>query len=298
MRGTDIRCDAQTVGGFPFRIGPRCQQVNADQAGPAGNVRTSVRTGSLTAEALLLDPGTVTVGMTSPISMDVAGQQIAAQWSDLEFTGNMNFNGGFDALLLNGSGIAFAQGQTTFAIGDLNGTLKPTPGTADMPDAKDVQATLQVKKASGSAPGVGTVPQLDLGAIITLHRSYKPLVDQRLSFSAFARKGFDFTIDELQLLTIGEGMLHLSGPVQVNPDGQMSGTLQIAIANPEALKGWTTDLPQEATQAIGILVQAVAGMGAARTVGGRTASSIEVTLDRGAVKLGFITMAQLPPLRF
>ncbi|MEO0546898.1 MAG: DUF2125 domain-containing protein [Pseudomonadota bacterium] len=294
--GTTIACADQTVGGYPFRIGPRCANVRAVQSRRAS---AEISLDGLVADASLLDPGTFHATLTSPMTIGIGARRFTGQWNGLNFTTDFTLGGGFELLKLTAK---------TLELGDGNGVIKAASVDAQIFPVSvnavpmDIQTLVRLTNFSVSGLPIADFPPIDLTTRVSLAKSYVPLVNRRTPFEVWARNGFDLTIDQLQLETQNDrgedGLLHISGLLRVDMDGLVSGTLQIAIANPQALQDWAGALPPQAAQGMGVVTQAVSGMGKLAEVAGRDARSIEVRLDQGAIKLGFITLGQVPPLRF
>ncbi|MEM1040384.1 MAG: DUF2125 domain-containing protein [Pseudomonadota bacterium] len=294
--GTTIECADQTVGGFPFRIGPRCADVRAVQSRPASG---EVSLNGLVAEASLLDPGTFHATLDSPLAIGFGSGQLTGRWDGLNVTTDFTLDGGFELLKLTAKSMEFGDGNGAIKAALVDAQMFPVSVNA-VPT--DIQTQIHLVRFSFAGLPVATPKPVDLKTRIRLAKSYQPLVSRRVPFDVWVRSGFDLTIDQLQLETPNDqnanGLLHISGPVQVDPNGLLSGTLRIAIANPQALQDWADVLPVQAAQGLGVLTQAVSGMGKPTQINGRQARSVEIILERGAIKLGFITLGQIPPLRF
>lgn len=122
------------------------------------------------------------------------------------------------------------------------------------------------------------------------------LLANRMPLSQVLADGAGFDI-ELALLDVGDGAIALSGPLTLSPQGLLSGTVSIGLQGRDGLARWARSLDPNAAQAVATLAQAVAGMGATRSFGDRDMPAIDLTLDEGDVRLGFINLGRIAPLQ-
>ena len=111
------------------------------------------------------------------------------------------------------------------------------------------------------------------------------------------RDGAEFEIRNLSLSLPDGGRLAFAGPLSVGEDGLLSGQIDVGVAEPEAVARWAGAINPQLAQQVGMVTQAVAGMGKSANFGGSELRSITLTIDRGVVRLGFIQLPDpIPPL--
>ncbi|MEL6947316.1 MAG: DUF2125 domain-containing protein [Pseudomonadota bacterium] len=291
QQGTTLMCNNQSVGGFPFQIGPRCDAISAHIDGGARDVITG---GAVNANALLLNPGAFAANLTAPVTLQVAGRTTAARWDSLEINGKITFDGGFDELTMRGDQVSLNSPAVQTTVQRLALRLAPNAE----PDPKAHLELSMDSKALALTSAVVAINPIDVKIDARLLQSYQALIIAKQPWPIFARDGFQTQLENLTLRTADNGMLDVSGPLSVDDAGLISGTLQIAIANPTALVDWANTLPRGVQRVIAALTQSVTSLGKAQTIDGLKSKTIEVTVTRGVVKLGFFTLATLPPLRF
>ena len=141
------------------------------------------------------------------------------------------------------------------------------------------------------------IPDASLEIDGTLVDGYEALIVRRRPFRQVMKDGAVFEIRNLALVMPDGGRLAFSGPVEIDSDGLVSGQINVGVNNPESVAEWAGKINHRLKQQVGMITQAVAGMGKAASFGGQELRSITLTIKRGQVSLGFIQLPErIPPL--
>ena len=127
---------------------------------------------------------------------------------------------------------------------------------------------------------------------------YRDLVDRRLPIKTVLSDGANVRLANLVLSLEGGGKLGFSGPIRLSEDGLISGKVRMGISEPKSIGAWASRIDPNFQQAVAALAQATAGMGKPSKIGGNEMKTISVDIKRGEVRLGFIKLGKIPPVKF
>ncbi len=290
-QGLDVSCDDLAIAGYPFRFEVYCTGLRSEaQAGMTGSL------GRLNAVALVYNPWHVIfeAGGPATVSAPLSGPSGDFSWK----TARASIR--FSSTSLAALDAVVEEPQILVAdpvlIAPLVAAkaefhLREAPETDDMLEAFVSLDALELPAAQGDLPaldlrghlripnGAGLLAGSNILELLQLHGGPLPL---------------DLVHAEAQL---AEGRARASGDLFLNGDGTLSGKLDLALSDVEALlqvarrqlpPGDTTfDLWESAIKSLPASASAEDG---APTV------NLEIVLDRGTVRLGFLTLGVIPPL--
>lgn len=284
-RGVEITCNGQDVVGFPFRIGVECAKTRV--AVERSNV--TVEGGQLRTTAVVHDPTRMIAELQSPLIVRRGRAEVLGDWQAMRLFVNGDLSGGFERISLDGAKtkISTGDGSVSFDAGALH--LRPTPD-----DARSLDLAVSAESlAANPAPAV-SIPPVDIAVDLRLDDAYGQMIANRGSLQSYLSNNASVLLRSLVLSTPAGGRLALSGPMQLNGDGTVSGEVSIGTANPNAVGAWAGAINPGLQQAVAGIGQAVAGMGSPARFGAEELPSVKVTIERNVVKLGFITLTTLP----
>ena len=291
QRGVEIDCADRAMRGFPFNMGVGCDSVTIRQLDGSridlGAVRTAA---SLTA------PGEASVEIDGPLTVPAGSNTLEANWKKMEAFADATFDGGFDLTSFAFDTLTARSGEITAGVNTGTGFLRPQKSN-DAESSDNLEATVSLGDVTADVPGTVTLPPFSIELDAMLEGGYRDLVEQRLSAAEIINDGAQGEIRRLKLDLPDGGKLVLGGPLQLDENGILSGTVTIGLINPEAVMAWARSISPALDQPVSLLAQSVAGMGAPTVLGDEKVRAIELTIDRGEVRLGFIKLLDLPPLK-
>jgi len=291
QRGVEIDCADRAMSGFPFNMGVGCNSVTIRQADgsqiDAGAVRTAA---SLTA------PGEANVEIDSPLTFHAGDNVFEANWKKLGAFVDATFDGGFDLTSFAFDGLTATNGEITAGVKTGTGLLRPQ-ASEDVQNPGNLEAAVSLGGVTADIPGVTKLPPFSIQLDAMLEDGYRDIVEQQLSAVEVLNDGAKGEIRKAKLELSDGGKLVLGGPFELDENGILSGSVTVGLANPEAVMAWARSVSPALEQPVSLLTQSVAGMGVQTTLGGEQVRAIELTIDKGEVRLGFIKLLDLPPLK-
>ena len=288
-RGIVIECENREIKGFPFRIGVNCDGVK--YSSNSNDLRIEGR--ALRTTAILYTPGELIAELDGPVQAWLNGMEVTTNWKTMRLFADVTFSGGFDRISLNYSLLKAATSLTQLSVGEGGLHLRPTPGEVLSLDiagnAYDVSILLGQSLK---------VPKASLSFDVKMENGYSNIVVKRQHIQEVLQNGVTVQIRSAGLRVPGNGRLVFVGPLELHRDGTLSGEIQIGVSQVKSLVAWARKVGPQLEQVVAIIGQAVAGMGKKAKFGDDELSSINVRIDRGVVRLGFIQLVKISPMRF
>jgi hypothetical protein len=276
--GRRASCENLDVGGFPFRLGVFCNRVMyIDQAGGV-----AVRAGALRSAAQVYAPRQIIAELDGPAAVELPGlMALDVAWESLRASSVISLPLPERLSLEATNVVAHEDGNGAAdapALEIRNGQLHMRQREADV----DIALRFSGLQVGEAFSGGLLLPELEGLADIAITDGTLPQV------WAGAPRGLSGEVRQIELVG-GEGAaLTLSGPFTVREDGLIDAQLQIGVREAQELgRLLVTLFPDEADQirsAMGI----VAAMG--------DTPSLPLQIDGGRMRMGFISLGQLPPL--
>lgn len=279
-------CKNGDVVGFPGAISLVCAPYNLDE-------RLTVSEANLAFP--LTDIGRGHLSLKSPAQFQPrlsARGPLLAQWDVLDLTAELTLIGReLEELRLNTRALELIAGPHNLGIDTLSALFVPR-------NKVDLALRVDADSINAFLPYGLRVAPVDLRGEVVLANGTPRLAASGYNWRRLLKAGASFDILELRLETPDGGQLALAGPVTISPKGTLSGQVRIGAQGEQALVAWAQGLGPQAQQGIRTLIQAVAGAGQPALFGSVTLPAINVQITDGAVRLGFITLGKIPPLRF
>ena len=293
-RGVNVDCTNRAIRGFPFRIGVHCDALTV--AHKRDIYRMEV--GAIRTAAQLYAPGELIAEVDGPFKIWPNGRELNADWSAMRFFLDANLTGGFELASLNFSDLTSSIGAAALKVTTGTVHFRPTPqAESEAEDTpKSLDGALNLTNFSADLPRL-TVPDATLEVDGTLVEGYQDLIVRRRPFRSVMRDGAEFEIRNLALAMPDGGRLAFSGPLEIDTDGLLSGKINVGVNKPDSVAAWADKINPQLGQQVGMITQAVAGMGKPANFGGQELRSIALIIKRGQVSLGFIQLPErIPPL--
>ncbi|GAB2186529.1 DUF2125 domain-containing protein [Roseibium sp. LAB1] len=290
-QGLDLSCANLGIAGYPFRYEVTCADLrSADRWGAAASV------GGLNAVALVYNPWHVIFEATSPAAMSVPvnGLQGDLTWqtarASVKFSDNAlgsldavvdKPEAAFDTALARG---LFAAEKTEIHLRKLPESVATLEAFLSVQDLSlkslpELQQTISLRGHARIDGGTALLAGADL-------------------FSLVQAQGGELPVElVLAEAALGSGKATASGNLVLAGDGTLSGSLELALGNPEALLDTLKPLFPPEDQTYTLLQNVVKSLEpAAKDVDGVRTVSLPVSVDRGLVRIGFLPLGQIPPL--
>jgi hypothetical protein len=282
--GKEAICAERTIRGYPFRIGIFCDDVafaDADEG-------LAFSAGSFRSAGQIYNPRFLVGELDGPahLSLPRGLPALALEWDILRASIRLS------APLPERLSVESRNFRAKAAAGDLSGAtlLRADRAEAHMrPNGADLDL-------AASVTGVALDQTLALG------RPFPPIsgnadlsIDNGAALvasGAATLRGQSGTIRKLTLAPGADTAVTVEGPLSIGSDGLIDADLRIAIRNPQALSAILVEaLPELANQ----IRTAFSGIAALGETGGQV-PPLPVRIVKGKVSIGFLTVAQIPPL--
>ena len=293
--GGELGCDKQRIEGFPFRIGVFCNNVSF--ASPNG---LAFSASGFRSAAQLYKPGHFIAELDSPAALQLPnGVRFELGWGLLHSSAKANISGleNIDLKLeqpvvSEGSGTAGSQTLASGEFIELHVRLSP-----EMPDAMDLAIT-----ARSIRDEKARFPAFSLTGDFMLQRMAGVLAGDMVSGTgllALARQsGIAGTIRSVVLEPVSGGSLEFSGPLEVDSEGLLTGEILISARELHALAAFLVQVFPGQSEIVDNIAALLAAIEPERAADGGMATKPGIVLNirRGKLSLGFIELAQIPPL--
>lgn len=293
-RGIELTCSQQSIVGFPATFGVSCDDVTI----VSGRGQSRVQSGPLRAEALLFAPTVVSSTLAAPVRIYPSTKPVALDWEAANLRVDARIAGGFDSINLDLKAGTLQRDALRLMANELNADALPATFVdgANATDALAVRAS--VDGLDIKASGIPDLKGLQLKFDGQLDDGYIDLVERGLTLQEMLADGAQLQIDQLTLTIADGAALAFSGPLEIHEDGTLSGPIRIGISDAKAMARWAASIDPRWQQIVAGIGQASAGMGRSTQFGDQSMQAIEVRLDRGEIRLGFIRIGSIPPLQF
>ncbi len=280
--GQSWQCPDLDIRGYPFRIGLFCSSIALDI--PASGL--SLTAGKLQSAAQVYYPGHSIVELEGPLELHAnTGLQVSATW-DLAHAsvvaGLKGLNRYSMELKALQSRFTSANPASAFSVASPDAQIHLRQNGADL----DFAATL-LDASVAMAVLPTSVPPFSFAADLTLAGQAGLIAGVPMT----SLHNQSVTIRQIQIDAGAKGLVRLSGPITIDHDGLVSGTITVTVDKVEALRTTVTGLFPETTETANMVAPLLAGMAQADgTV------TLTLTIARGAVSLGLIPLGVVPSL--
>jgi len=281
-KGRDIECTNQNINGYPFRISLNCDQVRyADKI--TGLV---FEAGELKSAAQAYQPNKAIVELKSPANLTVPN------------FGRFNATWG----LMRSSMKAGLSGPENLSIQGTELKLIPAHDAKEAMLMKDMQLhgrqigenDINIAISLNDAKSETDLwPSFDFNTALLLKDTYKDVINRASLQRVAQTKGLKGQIEQFQYAPKDGGMLAITGPVEIDRNGLLSGNFNVTVRNLEKLitalgESFPTEKRKfdEASKAVGLLAQQ----------SGENEFTLPITVRNGSINIGFIPLGKLGPL--
>jgi len=299
--GLEVNCREQDIRGFPFRLGIHCMGVDVvDNQG-----ELTLQLGTVRTAAQLYAPGKMIGEFDAPLKLVRDGQSVGANWSRMRAFVDADFEGGFELASLSFSELDVSvDGQKLF-IGEGALHSRPAnsaatgngPSSGEQPAGGSLDIAIDLKKIRSAQKVANRLPELDLYLDAQLEQGYRDLIEAGLPLQALLEDGASGNVRSLSVSVPGGGKLVISGRLHLAANGLLSGEIDVGMAKADVVA-------RAFSGADPVLRDVVVNLGNALNMMGKKARSDEdglrsvpIKLQNGDVRLGFIKIAKIPPLR-
>ena len=311
-QGLAVTCSERDVVGFPFRLGVDCGGVGV--VAPDG---TSARAGPLRSAAQIYDLTRHVVELSGPATITgVPGVQ-RADWKTLRLVPDLQLDGDVEIVSMTATDLTVDGVAGRAGVAQLAFHARPAQGVAgtgaeagamaaDVRNRRnggrreDRDATGRALELALRADGLdlpGTAEPFGLVAQLRLEGAYDALVRDAASLSDWARRAGRIELQDVRLALGRTGLVSLDGPLRVEPDGTLSGTLRLGVEGAADIAAFAETLDPGLKDVVASLTQGVTMMGRPTRFATGERPAVEITLERGEARLGIIPLGRVPPLR-
>ena len=289
--GLSVSCSDLSVGGYPFRYEVYCEDlVSRDRLGAAGSL------GALNAVALVYNPTHIIVEAHAPASL---AEPLSGLLGEMEWEAaraSIKFSdaalGAFDAVLQKPE--AAVENTITsglFAAEKAEIHLRNTPDNAGTVDGYVSVDALALK----SYPELGET--IDFRGHVQVPGGSPLLAGANLASLVLANGGALPVKLVLLESNAGNSRLGATGDLVINGDGTMTGNLTLTIGNADGLLQMLKPFFPPQDNSFALVQSVVQSLKASeQEIDGVPSIALPVAIDQGAVRVGFLTLGQIPPL--
>ena len=291
-RGVEIACAERDVTGFPVAFRFDCDAPSARTRQARGDLD------GLVAGISLFSPNRLEIeptgpGRVLPVSgvdgADTDGAEaLEFGWADMRATiiDPLSLGRRFDA--------RFADLVVKGPFGSLtasSGSLIVEPVNGNDAAFATLQRDLAVAPTWSSALPEVALPRLE--ADLVVHDIWRLLIERRAALSERLRRGFTGRVERLTFGAMGDGVLVLSGPFEVDDLGRIGGTFTIGVRNAKAVAALVQPLVGGGEAELALT--ALETIGVEREIEGERVRALEIVAVDGRIPIGFFSI-KLPPL--
>ena len=304
--GTAITCADQDVGGYPFRLGVRCDRTVIET--PDG---ARVQAGAFRSAAQVYEPRRIISELDGPATIETPGVTASAEW-DIARASTRLSDRGLEIGTLTLDNLRFETFPPSAATitGELDRAVASVRANGPDLDAAIAIDALDIAPVDGRDP-----PPIALDIDATVSDAASALQGGQPLESL---RGRTVTLRNGGLALSGGGRIETSGTIAVDADGLASGEIEIGLSDATATVAALSSLFPEARG----LIQTVGGVFGASGGGGNVLSNvlsggatqtdadaapeandetdalrtITLSVRDGQIRAGFIPLGNVPPL--
>lgn len=281
-KGKDFECANQQVNGYPFRISLNCDAIQyADEV-----TGITFEAGELKSAAQAYQPTKAIVELKSPANLTLGNSEsFRTSWTSMRSSMNAGLSGP-ENLSVHGKEVVLiptTRAEHTIAIEDMQFHGRQI-------GENDINLAVNLIDAK-SANAIW--PTFDLNTLFLVSDTYRDIMNRTSIIRVAKTKGLKGKIERFQYMPKNGGALEITGPAEVNRQGQLSGKFDVTIRElPKLLSALGESFPEnrenfaKASAAISLISQKT----------GKNEITLPIAIQQGKVKLGFFTLMTLPPL--
>ena len=289
-RGIEVVCSDRHMAGFPFRIGIRCTQLQVDDT--AQNLIWSA--GAVRSAAQIYDQRRNVIEVDGPLNVEGDDFAMKADWRSMRGYVELSdpafeiASVSTDAFSADFEGGRFDTKSAAFHA-------RPAPQSTGQASGRDLDV------AGNFTDAVLDLVQQDTTRFTLTHDQtlvggYTAIVENGEAPIDFFKGGGELILRSVVLEPLSGGKLGLSGRLRLVDGGLLDGTLKIGLDDADAIGRFIAATQPEFGPLASGIAQGVGMLGQEATFGQSKMRAIEITLNRGRAKVGFIGLGKIPPL--
>jgi hypothetical protein len=291
--GRVVNCVEKGMRGFPLALDLDCAQASfADASADLSAGMSHIR-----ASAPLYWPGSVSANLSGPFVFDAPGLDLSleASWSSATSNASAGLSGlrrvsaDVEGLIVNRDGESERLPFVSLTAKQASLAAEPAGGSAyRFTISADGVEIVQSEKRTFPPFAIDVdVDALDFGRSLG--------TDPARAFANWLKQGGALNVNRLRIAS-GNSAAIARGTLTLSPNGTLSGNLRITFLGldevPEVAGQIRPGLKKKTAQVVG----AIGAFSRPVEEGGQPANEIPVTIRNGAISVGFIPIASLPPL--
>lgn len=290
LAGKKFECANHEVRGYPFRIGVFCDRIRFDDPGKG----VTITGNEFRSAAQLYKPGHVVAEIDGPFDVSVPGlAPLFINWENLKSSAVGGLSG-FERMSVVVDDLTVSAND--FGVKDLLGSIEQLQFHArQVSENTGLEVALSAQQWLVDDGGSGTIQPIAIsldaemqGLLDYLHQQKDILEEIKLN----GAKGF---LRNLSITTKDGGNLIVSGPIEINRNGLLSGQLNVDLDDPNKLVGYASSVFPPAGEALGNMTQYLEAF--ARTNGGKVQiRDFKISIKEGKIILGFFEVGTIPAL--
>lgn len=281
-KGREFECNNQKIDGYPFRISINCDSVRYSDSATGLNIEA----GKMRTAAQAYQPNKAIVELTSPAKLQIpSGQAFQTQWTSMRSSLQLGLSGP-ETLSLHGQEV----------------NLVPESNSAQQMQIADMQIhgrqvgenninlAINLEEVQSQS---NQWPAFNLTSTFLLQDSYSDIINRSSLLRIAKSKGLKGNIQQFQYRPTQGGVLEITGPAEVSPQGFLTGKFDVTVKElPKLLEALNQVLPEErqkiadASNAVSLLSK--------RT--GKDEITVPITVREGRISIGIIPLGQMKPL--
>lgn len=289
--GLEVSCAELAIGGYPFRYEVYCKDLaSRDRFGAAGAL------GALNAVALIYNPRHIIFEAEAPASIAEPLSGLLGEMTWETARASIKFSdaslGALDAVVQKPeAALENAVSAGLFAAEKAEFHVRKNPDQGDAVDGFLSIDALELK----SLPEL--TESIDLRGHVQVAAGSALLAGANLAGLVQLNDGTLPVKLVLLETVIGDSRLGAAGDLVINGDGTLSGTVNMTIGNADGLLTLLKPLFPPQNNGFSIVQSVVQSLKAGETeIDGIPSIALPVAIDQGVVRLGFLTLGQIPPL--
>ncbi|WP_102868250.1 DUF2125 domain-containing protein [Pseudovibrio exalbescens] len=288
VEGAAFNCTNETVGGYPFRFEVTCSPLRLERGAQ------SLFAQEMRGVALAYNPTHVILEADSPFEV-IAGQGgpgYAATWDSARLSAHVGSGRISKAdMVIENPALSVVALQTP---------LRLAAETAEMhlresgEEAEGVDVAVLVKQFTSET--MALEQPLDIELIVTAPEGASVLEGKLRDPRDLLVDGKLDLIVRTARVASGDFFVQTQGPVTVDDQGRLSGTLPLTVSGVDKLAEVLSPLFPDGSRLPQSLEKTAMSIGKSNMVNGQPTIQLPVTLENGRARIAFIDLGPVPPL--
>lgn len=290
--GKSLICSNQLVRGYPFRLGIFCDSVAYED--PASGILVSGN--ALRSAAQLYRPGHVVAEVDAPFEVSMPGfAPMTLDWANLKSSANIGTSG-FQRMSIVADELKISAND--FGERDLLGSLsqlqfhaRPSPNDA----VNDLDVAFSGEQWVIDDNGANQIEPIAFSLLFDLEDGLQIVQTGQDLISVLKANGGVAALKEFMIKTEGGGRFLVSGPLEINRKGQLSGDLVLEFDDPQKLVAYSQSVFPPLGESLAQFSQYLDAF-AKQSDGMVKIRDLKISIRKGKILLGFFEIGKIPRL--